>query len=103
MNSKRRTQPDDFSNYAEYIADTNPNDANSNLRFTKIQKVTGGMEILWQGGANATQYLRQQFNLGSTIVWKDIFSNLPPTRNPSGYTNQTGTSRASFYRLKVTR
>ena len=95
---------DGFSNYAEYIADTNPNDANSNLRFTKIQKLPGNnLAVLWQSGINSTQFLQWKQQLGSTSIWVNRFTNLPPTPNPSGFTNPMGTNGSGFYRLNVTR
>ncbi|MEI8290012.1 MAG: hypothetical protein WCH99_11115 [Verrucomicrobiota bacterium] len=94
---------DGFSNYAEYIADTDPTDSNSNLRLTKIQPVSGGIAILWQGGILSTQYLQQRVSLNPTSSWVEIFTNVPPTANPSGFTNYGITNNAGFYRIRVTR
>jgi YD repeat-containing protein len=94
---------DGMSNYAEYIADTDPTDANSNLRIIKIQPVPGGIGLIWQGGVFSTQYLQRGFGLGGTNLWADIFTNLPPTPDPSGFTNYGGTNKTGFYRVRATR
>jgi hypothetical protein len=94
---------DGISNYAEYIADTNPNDTTSYLHITKIQPVSGGMAILWQGGIYSTQFLQQRLGLVGTNLWTDIFTSPPPTANPNGFTNPGATHSARFYRIRVTR
>ncbi len=63
----------------------------------------GGIAILWQGGNLSTQYLQQRFSLNPTSLWTEIFTNLPPTPNPSGFTNFGITNNAGFYRVRVTR
>ena len=94
---------DGMNNYQEYIADTDPTDPNSNLRMAAIQPVTGGIAVIWQGGTLATQFLQQRFSLNPTSMWMDIFTNLPPTPNPSGFTNYGLTNNTGFYRVRVTR
>ena len=94
---------DGMSNYAEYIADTDPTNPNSNLRVIKIQPVTGGIAVIWQGGVNSTQYVQQIIDLGGSNSWMDLFTNLPPTANPGGFTNYGLTNNAGFYRIRVTR
>jgi len=94
---------DGFNNLAEYTADTNPTNALSNLRITGVTRVPTGIALQWQGGTLATQFLQRSFSLGPASVWQDLLTNLPPTSNPSSFTNSTGTSDAQFYRLRVTR
>jgi YD repeat-containing protein len=95
---------DGVSNYAEYIADTNPTDPNSYLHIIRAEAVPGGMRIEWQGGTWATQYLQQRTGLALTNgPWVDLFTNLPPTPNPSSFTNYAGTNCTMLYRIRVTR
>lgn len=94
---------DGMSNLQEYLADTNPTNSNSYLHITKIQPVAGGIAIIWQGGILSTQYLQQRIDLTGTSSWVDIFTNLPPTANPSGFTNYGITNNTGFYRIRVTR
>ncbi len=60
---------DGVSNYAEYIADTDPADRNSYLHISGVQAVPGGVGITWEGGTWATQYLQQSFGLGVGNAW----------------------------------
>jgi hypothetical protein len=94
---------DGFSNYAEYIADPDPANPNSYLHMTTVQPVTGGIAILWQGGILSTQYLQQRFSLNPTSPWVEMFTNYPPTPNPSSFTNSGLTNNAGFYRIRVER
>ena len=95
---------DGVSNYAEYIADTDPTDGNSYLHISRVEAVPGGMRIEWLGGTWATQYLQQRDGLGLTNgPWVDLFTNLPPTPNSSNFTNFTGTNGVMFYRIRVTK
>jgi YD repeat-containing protein len=68
---------DGFSNFAEHIAGTNPNDPASYLRITLVKPVPGGVRIDWLGGTSGVQVLQGQLGLGTN--WSDIFttSSLP--------------------------
>ena len=95
---------DGVSNYAEYIADTNPTNSTSYLHITQIQPVSGGVWLQWQGGTYATQYLEQTFSLGLPgSPWSNFLTVIPPTPIIGNFTNLTGTNRAMFYRVRVTR
>ncbi len=94
---------DGFNNLAEYTADTNPTNANSNLRFTTVTPVPAGTALQWQGGTLATQWLQRSFGLGPAASWQDIFTNLPPTPNLSSFTNTSGLNDTRFYRIRVAR
>jgi hypothetical protein len=93
---------DGFNNLAEYIADTNPTNAFSNLRITGVAPIPTGVAIQWQGGTLATQFLQRSFSL-SPAVWQDLLTNLPPTSSSFGFTNTVAPTNAQFYRIRVTR
>ena len=95
---------DGVSNFAEYIADTNPTNSTSYLHITQIQPVSGGVWLQWHGGTYATQYLEQTFSLGLPgSPWSNFLTVIPPTPIIGNFTNLTGTNRAMFYRVRVTR
>jgi YD repeat-containing protein len=93
---------DGFSNYAEYIADTNPTNAASYLRITGLSCEAESLKIEWMGGILATQYLQQLDDLG-TNFWQNIATSYPPTPIIGSFTNAIGTNRMQFYRMKATR
>lgn len=94
---------DGFSNLDEYTADTDPTNSASHLRITGISFVPAGVALHWQGGIQATQYLQSTFDLSAAASWTDIFTNLPPTASPSGYTNPPPANATQFFRLRVLR
>lgn len=93
---------DGFTDLQEYIADTNPDDANSKLQITSADRTPIGLVINWQGGVNATQFIQRISSL-TTNDWQQVFTNLPPTPISGSYTDSFGTNAMQFYRLKVTR
>jgi hypothetical protein len=94
---------DGFSNYAEYIADTDPTDPNSYLRITSAQLNTNGVQINWSGGSQARQYLQRISSIGGTDTWVNIQTAQPPTAINGSYTDEAATNGASFYRIRVER
>jgi len=93
---------DGFDNWAEYVADTNPRDANSYLRLS-IAPLPDGIRLMWQGGVQATQYLQRRTNdVWATDVWMDILTNPSPTI-PSNYLDLLGTNRIEWFRIRVER
>lgn len=95
---------DGFSNWQEYIADTDPMDPTSYLHVRGAQLVPGGTRIEWQGGIQAIQYLQESPLLDSkTNSWIDVFTNAPPTPAENSFTNAVGTNQTMFYRIRVQR
>jgi hypothetical protein len=93
---------DGFSNWQEYLADTNPLDAESYLRVTGFTYTPTNIVIEWRGGIQATQYLQRLDDLG-TNTWENISTNYPPTPIIGSYTNAPGMNQMMFYRIKATR
>jgi YD repeat-containing protein len=94
---------DGVSNYAEYIADTDPTDPNSYLQITSAQVSTNGVQINWSGGSQAWQYLQRISSVGGTNTWVNIQTVQPPTAVNGSYTDAPTTNKASFYRIRVQR
>jgi hypothetical protein len=95
---------DGASNYAEYVADTDPVSALSRLRFTGIQRSNSVVRLTWTGGAGATQHLERAASLGASANWVGLRTNLPPTSITNTFTDAILSGRTNwFYRVRVTR
>ena len=94
---------DEFSNWSEYIADTDPRDASSFLQVTGIQLVPGGVQVSWQGGVLAIQVLQQRLGLEAGFDWVDVHSNFPPTRLSNSWTISYDTNTSSLFRVRAQR
>ncbi|HEY2952880.1 MAG TPA: glycoside hydrolase family 2 TIM barrel-domain containing protein, partial [Verrucomicrobiae bacterium] len=95
---------DGASNYAEYVADTDPASAQSRLRFTGILRSNSVLRLTWTGGANARQYLERAASLSAGATWVRLRTNLPPTAITNTYNDAIPTGGTNgFYRLRVTR
>jgi hypothetical protein len=95
---------DGMPNLLEYLADTNPTNALSVLRVSRIVSEAGGLRIEWHGGAQAQQFLERKKDLGSvTDHWIVIYTNKPPTAIQTNFLDLIGTNRALFYRVRAVR
>ena len=86
---------DGFSNLNEYLAGTNPNDANSSLKL-RIERLPGAVKLSWQGGSNAEQVLQRSFAV--PFGWQNIFTN-PPSVTATITNALSGTN--AFYQLRL--
>jgi len=90
---------DGESNYAEFLAGTNPN---SFLRFTEISLQTNSVRLTWRGGTNVPQYLQRAPNLNGVDSWVDIFTNLTSVSLSNGvFLDSPLSNAASYYRIRV--
>lgn len=81
---------DGFSNVSEYLAGTDPRDANSSLRL-RIEWVGGGFRIDWLASTNGTKILQRRFSLDSGDAgWLECRS----TRRPRRIAAASSTRRA---------
>ena len=85
----------------EYIADTDPFDANSFLGIIAISNLLTGESIEWQGGVNAIQYLDWAPTINGP--WTCILTNTPPTPVTNNYNNILVTYTNGFYRVRAVR
>jgi hypothetical protein len=95
---------DGMPNLLEYLADTNPTNALSVLRVSRIVPEANGLRIEWQGGVAARQFLERSTSLGSAgSDWLTLFTNNPPTPLQTNLFDLLGTNRALFYRIRAVR
>jgi len=95
---------DGASNYAEYVADTDPTSAQFSLRFTGIVRSNSLLRLTWRGGTGATQFLERATALNPAANWVRVLTNLPPTALTHFYDDATSTDGTNwFYRLRVAR
>ena len=95
---------DGMPNLLEYLADTNPTNALSVLRFSSIVTEANGLRIEWQGGAAARQFLERSRSVSSAGTnWVTLFTNNPPTPLQTNLFNPVSTNRSLFYRVRAVR
>ena len=92
---------DPHSNLQEAIADTDPTDSNAYLRITGVLKQPGGVDVQWQGGVHARQYLETRPALDAGD-WVAIQTNEPPTPVTTDFADPAGASE-NHYRIKAER
>ena len=87
---------DGLSNYQEFLAGTNPNDANSVLRVTDIGADSGQVSLTWNSvaGKTYTIYGASQINGPYTPLLT-----VPSAGNGVTSTNVTGSASSQFYRI----
>ncbi|HUC84497.1 MAG TPA: hypothetical protein VL970_04820 [Candidatus Acidoferrales bacterium] len=94
---------DGFNNLQEYEADTNPTNRASFLGMSGASRSGPNVTVSWHGGVQATQVLQRSFSLGSSTLWVNIFTNLPPTLINASYVDVLGGSQSAYYRVMAHR
>ena len=89
---------DGLSNYQEYIAGTNPNDANSVLRVTDINLATGQVNLTWNSVAGKTYTIYSADQIGGPYT---PVLTMPSAGDGQTSTNLTGSASNQFYRVGV--
>jgi hypothetical protein len=95
---------DDVTNWAEYLAGTDPNDALSFLRFISINEIAAnGIQVIWGSTANRLYSLQRASTLrdaGSDFT--NIVEHVLSTPPQNTFLDTTATNGAAFfYRIKV--
>jgi hypothetical protein len=92
---------DGFSNLAEYLAGTNPLDANSYLRIDSISVAgTNGIQIAWGSTTNKLYTLQRATGLG--LGFTNVVEHVPATPPENVYFDTSAPNAAAlFYRAKV--
>ena len=95
---------DGMSNAQEYLAGTNPNDPNSNLRITSFYRGLVGdparIDMQWMGNASRFYAVQQSSALGGTNAWSDIVVFPWAGANNVAFDD---TQTNSFYRVRAFR
>ncbi|NLF21955.1 MAG: hypothetical protein GX590_02230 [Lentisphaerae bacterium] len=73
---------DGFSNYAEYVAQTDPRDAQSRFQVTawRVTPADQGLSIAWLGATNRDVYLDWRPAAGPSTDWRCVWTSTPPDR-----------------------
>jgi 1,4-alpha-glucan branching enzyme len=90
---------DGASNLQEQAADTNPNSANSVLKFTTVQAGNGTITLNWQGGQAARQVIQQA--PGPNGPWTSLYTNPPPSSVTNSLNVPATTSTARCFRIQI--
>jgi len=88
---------DGFTNLEEYLAGTNPRDANSLLRITQLNN--GGRRISWQSvpGKNYQVYSASEI----TEAFEPLSGAIAAFQNSTSYTNSAPLSGKEYYRVRA--
>ena len=90
--------------WEEFVADTDPTDADSVLTLIAVTQSNGNIEVHWKGGTLARQYLQRRKEWELVIEnWPDLFTNEPPTTVMTNFTDSFSTNEAFIYRIKALR
>jgi hypothetical protein len=87
--------------WQEYLAGTDPTNADSVLAVTNITVSGAGVRVDWKGGSEVTQYLETRASL-ATGEWTAIRTNAPSTPTATNYTHSSS-NPAGFYRIRAVR
>jgi hypothetical protein len=88
-----------MSNLQEFLAGTNPNDANSRLRLTSIGRQGNGIQLNWQGGTNVFYYVQRASTPAGP--WQDVYTNPPGVSVSGAFVDPTAPATAAYYRISV--
>ena len=95
---------DGVLNWQEYVADTDPTNAQSKLLLQLPNHQTNRTSLAWQGGRWAWQVLEAKTNLLDPTPWAPIWSNSTlPTATTNTFVDLASTNAMRFYRLRVSR
>ncbi len=98
------TDGDGSSNYAEYVADTDPVDPKSVLAFAAGVLESGRLKLTWRGGAASVQHLEARTVVnGSPGSWESVRVYTPPTPAVNSFLEDGDSVPRRFYRLRAER
>jgi hypothetical protein len=97
---------DGMSNFQEYLAGTNPNDANSDLEITAFNSTPGGTSanVTWESVLTRNYYLQKRLSLNTNALWFDSGLGLISPDGSSTTRTVTDTNAPMrFYRVQAVR
>jgi hypothetical protein len=94
---------DGVSNAGEFEADTEPTNGQSVLALREVRFARAGVEVDWQGGPGATQYVEVRNAAAGPRVWAPVFTNEPPTDVVNTWTAAPPSGERGFYRIRAAR
>ena len=93
---------DRLSNYGEWLAGTNPTNAQSVLQMLWPSNAASGLKVSWQSVNGRTYFLQQSTNTGAQPPFLTIRSNLIGQTGRTTFTDGTATNSGPyFYRVGV--
>jgi hypothetical protein len=94
---------DGLSNYQEWLADTDPFDANSNLRFLAVTNTASGPALTWTSSPNVIYTLERATNLAGLPAFTALQTNITGASGQTTRTDPTAAATAApcFYRIRV--
>jgi len=90
---------DGANNLAEQGAGTNPNSAASVLKFTRISREGGIVNLQWQGGTAVRQIIQTSTSLPG--VWTNLHTNQAPTAVTNSLTISSPLTGPAYYRIQA--
>ncbi|MBU6400488.1 MAG: chitobiase/beta-hexosaminidase C-terminal domain-containing protein, partial [Verrucomicrobia bacterium] len=90
---------DGMSNYAEYLAGTDPTDANSSLKFSSVDTAAAGATLRWSSVAGKQYFVETAAS--ATGGWTAVSGAFFGTGQEISFTDTASSNTARLYRLRL--
>lgn len=91
---------DGMNNLAEYIAGTNPTNAQSVFKFTSVKTAANGTTLTWMSGTNRHYQVMTRTNVNSG-TWQNIGGVVASGGTNTQFLDTTATNGIHFYRVQA--
>ena len=93
---------DGMNNWQEWVAGTNPTNADSGLRISSVSATDTGLAVSWQSSTGRSYYLQRATDLGGVPDFITVATNLVGLTNSTTFIDSTTTgSGPFFYRVGI--